>query len=254
MPEVSCIPGGAARQLEPSTHTHDVPLPDLLSLLAHQFIAPLTQVDSSAQRMIHSAGQMTPDEIIVRATRMRQAVAQLSALVQSLIRRVQLDGRTKLQQRECDWTELVSIACEQVRTHQPERRFKIKKGKSASVRCDPLLLEQVFELLIGNAAKYSPLESAIEIEGFVVGGNFAIAIKDHGVGIPEEDLPLLFRPFFRSRRTTSVNGVGLGLALANQIVNAHSGKIHVVSQEGRGSTFTVMLPMEGSLAGQDGEP
>jgi signal transduction histidine kinase len=70
----------------------------------------------------------------------------------------------------------------------------------------------------------------------------SLSVKDHGIGIPSDDLPRLFQPFFRSRNAASYAGTGLGLSLADRIVRLHGGSITVESQEGRGSIFTVHLP------------
>jgi signal transduction histidine kinase len=93
-----------------------------------------------------------------------------------------------------------------------------------------------------NAIKYSESGSRVEIEGAAAEGMVEVRVHDYGRGIPLEEQALVFDPFHRASREASIPGVGLGLALARQIAVAHGGRIDLASTEGRGSTFTVLLP------------
>lgn len=215
---------------------------DLL-LLAHQLLSPLAIIDSSAQRMINSAEAMTPEDVKARALRIRNATTRLSALAHGLMNRARVSGEQVLDRQEFVWANLISRAVDQIHCLHPSRQINIQ-GADTSLRFkgDPLLLEQMLLILLCNAAKYSSTESAIKIIAQVSMDHVSILIRDQGIGIPEEDLPHIFKPFFRSQNATSLNGTGLGLSLADRIARMHGGVIQVESQAGHGSTFTVVLP------------
>lgn len=110
---------------------------------------------------------------------------------------------------------------------------------------DPDLMRQVFSNLLENAIKYSHNDSTVEIASKEEDQHIIITFKDHGVGIPSEDLPNIFMKFFRSHnaKTSTIKGSGLGLYLAHYFTELHKGKITVQSQSGSGSIFTVKLPV-----------
>lgn len=116
------------------------------------------------------------------------------------------------------------------------------------LKADRARLKQVVLNLLDNALKYTPASGEVQVELSVDPSNRRIhcSIQDNGEGIPEEDLPYIFDKLYRVRRSggRTVEGSGLGLTIARQILNAHGGEIHVSSQLGRGSTFSFELPYE----------
>jgi len=107
-------------------------------------------------------------------------------------------------------------------------------------------LRQVFSNLIDNAIKYAPTGGQVEIHASRHWQQLTISVSDNGAGIPPEQLPHLFERFYRvdDARTRDTGGFGLGLAIAQAIVKAHDGQIKVHSELGKGSTFTVCLPVK----------
>jgi signal transduction histidine kinase len=111
------------------------------------------------------------------------------------------------------------------------------------VRCDPFRIEQVLNNLISNAIKYSPAGGNIELNVEESHEDVQFQVSDHGMGIPEEELPYIFEPFRRVKSVKGeIPGVGLGLSVVRRIVQAHSGRIEVESRLGKGTTFRVRLP------------
>ncbi len=105
------------------------------------------------------------------------------------------------------------------------------------------LLKTVFSNLIENACKYSPLEKSVFIDLKPGKDQIIITFKDNGIGIPAEDINMIFQPFYRGKNSFEFNGNGIGLSLAERIVNIHSGKIEVTSLLGKGSEFILRLPL-----------
>jgi signal transduction histidine kinase len=217
---------------------------DLLSLLAHQLLTPLALIDTAAQRMARRAGEMDAEEIEARATRIRAATARLSALSQGLISRAKLGSGPALNLLPCRIGDLLSRTRDYVHCFQPTRELLIGAPPATDTfRADPLLMEQALMVLVCNALKYSPQDSAIEVSGRRTGAHLELSVKDHGIGVPAKDLPRIFDPFFRSTNAGGFAGSGLGLNLADRIVRLHGGRIDVESQLGHGSTFTIRLPV-----------
>jgi len=110
---------------------------------------------------------------------------------------------------------------------------------------DSRRLERMFSNLIQNGIKYSPGKEPVEVELSLQGGWVQVLVVDHGIGIPGEEIPFVFEPFYRvdKSRSSQTGGYGLGLSLCQQIAEAHQGKIEVHSQSEVGTTFTVRLPL-----------
>nr|WP_278002861.1 HAMP domain-containing sensor histidine kinase [Nodosilinea sp. LEGE 06152] len=111
---------------------------------------------------------------------------------------------------------------------------------------DPDLLRQAIENLLNNACKYTPAGGVILVRLMPYPDWAVVQIIDTGAGIPESDLPYVFDRFYRvdAQRSQDSGGFGLGLAIARQIVHAHSGRIHVASEVGKGSKFQIELPIK----------
>lgn len=106
-------------------------------------------------------------------------------------------------------------------------------------------LQQVLHNLIENSLRYTPSGGKIRVAVAAVPGEARISVSDTGIGIPEADLPFVFERFYRSKRSRAANpgGSGLGLSIVRWIVEAHKGRVSAESVVGKGSTFTVHLPV-----------
>ena len=123
-------------------------------------------------------------------------------------------------------------------------------GSLPQIVGDPAALSSVLQNLISNAVKYSRRGGTVTVQARTVNGDqdLQIAIHDQGDGIPGNEIPHLFEPFFRGKRARAaqIQGSGLGLSVVKRVVEAHGGHIEVVSTVGAGSTFLVQLPVGGS--------
>jgi two-component system phosphate regulon sensor histidine kinase PhoR len=151
-------------------------------------------------------------------------------------------------------------------SHAAEKRsmkIQLKTGKLPSIKGDEDELALVFSNLIINAIKYGKEGTAIEVTGeegdFILPRDklirskepcLAIAVKDHGPGIPREHIPRLTERFYRAEaaRSKNISGSGLGLAIVKQVLDRHKGVLTIESQIGVGSTFTVLLPLQSKTA------
>jgi signal transduction histidine kinase len=108
---------------------------------------------------------------------------------------------------------------------------------------DAKLLFQVFSNLLANAVKYSPGGGVIEVEAATAADRVTVAISDYGIGIPPIDLDRLFDRYHRGSNVSGIVGTGVGLYLVKMVVELHHGSVDVESTEGKGSRFTVCLPI-----------
>jgi two-component system OmpR family sensor kinase len=147
--------------------------------------------------------------------------------------------------------DLGRFAAETIRDLGPvaaDRQMRLEVSspeKPVYVFADGGRLQQVLHNLIENALQYTEAGGRIHVRVGAVPGEALLSVSDTGVGIPEDDLPYVFERFFRSKRSRRANpgGSGLGLSIVRWIVEAHKGKITVESSPGKGSTFTVRLPV-----------
>ena len=108
----------------------------------------------------------------------------------------------------------------------------------------PVQLRQLISNLLSNACKYSPIGSTVKVQMQQEKNQLILRIIDEGFGIPAIDLPHIFEKFYRAGNiSTDISGTGLGLAIVKTIVDSHNGRIWVDSVIGKGTTFTIVLPV-----------
>jgi Signal transduction histidine kinase len=215
-------------------------LRQFLSMVSHEFRTPLAIIDSAAQLLMMRAEQ-ADGAMLPRLDTIRTAVQRLVDLIATCLADEQLDsGRIVLQERALDLRPILEAALAHHRAASGERTITLEAGRLPPAWGDPGMLALVFNNLIGNALKYSE-GGAVEISARTDHGAIAVAVRDHGIGIPAEDLPRIFDRFFRAANTHNIAGSGIGLHMVRQIVELHGGSVTVDSREGEGTAFTVRL-------------
>ena len=218
---------------------------DFVSMVSHQFRTPLAIIDSGAQRMLRRGAAMTPDEVASRALKIRSAASRLAGLVEATLDAARMDaGEIEFRPQPINLAEIVQELCERQRELHPERAIRFDLNKlPEEVSCDPILIDQVIDNMVTNALKYSPADTEIRIKGYVDSDNVALSVEDNGVGIPADEMPRVFGRYFRARTAAGVQGTGIGLYVAREIARLHGGDDHVESEEGRGTSVTLNIPL-----------
>jgi two-component system phosphate regulon sensor histidine kinase PhoR len=118
-------------------------------------------------------------------------------------------------------------------------------------RCDELQMIHLIRNLVDNAVKYTPSRGKVDISAELRDSELVIQVRDTGIGIPHGEVDRIFERFYRvdKARSRRMGGTGLGLAIVKDIVESHGGRIDVETQLGKGSTFTVTLPVTSANAG-----
>jgi signal transduction histidine kinase len=131
-------------------------------------------------------------------------------------------------------------------TDKHQRLTFVNPGQVEFVPVDEILVSRILLNLLSNAVKYSPADTAIRLELDRRADWVILRVIDQGMGISEENLRSIFKPFFRAQEVHAISGTGLGLSIVRDCVERHKGRIHVESQLGKGTTFTVELPVGGA--------
>jgi signal transduction histidine kinase len=221
---------------------------NFVSMASHEFRTPLTIIDGHARRLIKMKDRMASDEVSERAGKVRAAVLRLTHLIDNLLNSSRLiDGGAGLyfHPTEIDLAALLHEVCQLHREMAPGPQLVERFGSAPlPMTGDQKLLFQVFSNLLSNAVKYSPGGGAIDVSADIAADHVVVSIADHGIGIPAGDLDRLFERYHRGSNVSGIVGTGVGLYLVKMVIDLHGGRIEVASEEGRGSRFTVSLPIK----------
>ncbi|NJN17420.1 MAG: PAS domain S-box protein [Oscillochloris sp.] len=220
-----------------------------LSVAAHELKNPLTSLLGQAQLLrrrlmngqdLSEANQRSIDVIVSQSQRLNQMITDMldSARIEA--------GQLTINRTPFDLNWLVRHVAEdvQVRLNRHQLRY-VTGDQPLMIEGDAVRLEQVLQNLLSNAVKYSPAGGIVEVRAVGTDTQALLSVRDEGVGIAAEVLPMLFERFYRApnEETRQVGGVGIGLYVVREIVVQHEGTISVQSSPGQGSTFTVHLPL-----------
>ncbi|MGI9416915.1 MAG: ATP-binding protein [Geminicoccaceae bacterium] len=214
-----------------------------VSMVSHEFRTPLAIIDGSAQRLMRSAGKGDPERISKVSEKIRLSVSRLIDLMESVLSVARLEeGKIQFDETEMNLRQLVAEVIGNYRDLHGDRTISFNiDALPTSCLGDPKLLRQVISNLLSNAIKYSEGGSPVDVEAAIEDGMIAIAVQDHGVGIPEDEIDKISQRFFRASSATGIAGTGIGLHLVQYILNLHDGWLDVKSVLGEGSRFTARL-------------
>lgn len=209
---------------------------------AHELRTPLAVLRGETQLLLsrrHSSAEYQQTLQTLDAE-----LAAMGRIIEGLFTLSMADaGQLKLQEDDLYLDEILDESCGLAASLTREKHIQlIKMGwKEQPFRGDQVMLRQLFLILIENAVKYSPSHTTICVDLKEIGGKPTVTVADEGIGIAEEDLPHIFKRFYRAAPQPSdgARSGGLGLAIAAAIVEAHHGCIQCESTKGAGSRFTV---------------
>jgi two-component system sensor histidine kinase CiaH len=214
---------------------------------SHELRTPLAIVRGTAEMLQQRYGKNPQrdreriDDVIVECDQLKRLVDDLLTLARSDVNQLAIVPEV------IDLGPLLNDACRRaaVLADQRERNLTWTTGQRAMVRGDPNWITQLTSILLENALSYTDRGGHIHVLLEVEPSDAVVRVSDTGIGIPPDALPFIFDRFYRvdpARNHTS-GGTGLGLAMARTITTLHGGHISVQSQVGKGSTFTVRLPL-----------
>jgi two-component system sensor histidine kinase KdpD len=217
----------------------------LLSSVSHDLRTPLASMSASLQMLTRSHATMEP---ALRGEVLRglaDETGRLDALLRNLLAMTRLEaGKLETRLLPAALDEVVTSALQRIEGHLAERRVSRQAGAALPlVDADVLLLEQAVINVLENSVRYSSPQSTLAIRSSLSAGRVELSIRDSGVGIPKEELEIVFEKFRRgSNAPRSDGGVGLGLTICRAIVQAHGGTIVLCNAPGGGTIATLSLP------------
>jgi two-component system OmpR family sensor kinase len=213
---------------------------------SHELRTPLTSISGHARMLDEWALEVDPERAKRSVGAIRREAGRMRNLVESLLSLAQGDEDPGLRVGHHDLAAVAEEAAQAARA-AADRKVAIEyvspeRGVEATFDRDRVL--QAASILLDNAVKYTSEGGSVTVRAEEEDGSVALTVSDTGVGIPEDQLPLIFERFHRTESSRADGGAGLGLSIARQIAESHGGEIRVRSTPGEGSTFTLLLPNE----------
>jgi signal transduction histidine kinase len=211
--------------------------------MAHDLRSPITRIRGIAEMTITSAKDDQDYELM--AGSIVEECDRLLGIINTMLDISEAKaGLSKLNISQVDISKIVNETCELFRPIAEDKNTRIIKRlvDNTFIWADNQKLQRVVSNLLDNALKYTPAGGTITV---TVEGNadqVVVTVNDNGIGISRDDLPYIFRRFYRCDRSRSQPGTGLGLSWARAIIEAHGGHISATSTLNERSTFTVTLP------------
>jgi two-component system, sensor histidine kinase and response regulator len=219
---------------------------EFVALVSHELRTPLASILGYVE-ILREEGVSGPDaercaEVIERnAQRLLRLVGDLQLLSQ-----IQ-SGKLAMEFRRADLADIAAHAVEELRPEAQRKHIDLALSVTAIpvISVDLMRIAQLLANLLSNAVKFTPDGGRVGVRLGSEGGQAVLAVSDTGVEIPAADQERIFERFYRTAivRRQEIPGTGLGLTITKAIVAAHNGTIAVESAEGRGSTFTIRLPL-----------
>ncbi|RPJ22771.1 MAG: hypothetical protein EHM33_22690 [Chloroflexi bacterium] len=219
---------------------------DFVSTISHELRTPLGFIKGYSTSLLRedtSWDEETQKEFL---TIIDEEADRLSLLIENVLESARLQSKTlPLRFQPLRLDAVLRDVILRIRARHKDLDVSMQLDSVHPIYGDAVRLAQVFDNLFTNAIKYAP-SSPIVILLNQVDDNVVISFIDHGPGIPQESLPLIFERFYRVRGEKTVTGTGLGLYICKQIILAHRGKIWAESAPGQGTTFFIELPIDSS--------
>jgi signal transduction histidine kinase len=216
---------------------------EILRIVAHDLRNPLNTISMATSLLLDDSTDPTRTS---QLRIIRRAGERANRLIQDLLSVTTIEaGRLSVAPRKVSVGDLIHESVEMLQPIAREKSIMLSVQADADlplVRADPSRILQVFSNLVGNAIKFTPVGGSITLSAVRADGAVKCSVTDNGPGIPEAQIPRLFGKFWQAKRGDT-GGVGLGLAIARGIVEAHGGSIAVESEVGKGSVFSFQLPV-----------
>ncbi|WP_044338280.1 ATP-binding protein [Rossellomorea aquimaris] len=218
---------------------------EFVSTVSHELRTPLSSVLGFTELMLTK--ELKPERTKKYLTTIYQEAKRLTSLINDFLDVQRMEsGRQTFERRFEDVVPIMQQVIDTQKVNAPHHSFNIARETDCTIVLgDRDKLAQAFTNLISNAIKYSPDGGVITVIFREGEECITIEIRDEGLGIPQKAIPNLFTKFYRVDNSDQrrIGGTGLGLTIVKEIIETHEGKITVTSEEGKGSVFTIRLPI-----------
>ncbi len=217
-----------------------------VSMASHEFRTPLSTILSSTSLLSRYNDPKFAERREKHQTRIRNAVHNLTNILNDFLSLEKLEkGIVEVQRSTVEWVPWCKDLVEEMQESAPEGQEVTfyHEGAPVSLVIDVHVLRNILLNLLSNALKYSPKRQAVKLRSRFEGETLLIEVQDQGIGIPKAEQEHLFERFFRARNVTNMEGTGLGLNIVKGYIDLLGGSIHFESEEAKGTTFFVSLPI-----------
>jgi two-component system sensor histidine kinase KdpD len=224
----------------------------ILDSIAHEFRTPLTAIKASVTSLLLE-GSLDVTQTKELLTVINEEADRMNHLVEEATQMARLEShQVELNRRPHEISEAIERALEATKKVIAEHPIKLDLAYNLpSAEFDVELISTVISQLLENAAKYSPPTSPVHISAERADDQIIVSVADRGPGIDELEQALIFDKFYRGKdKRYSVQGTGMGLAIAKAVVEAHGGTLAVTSQLSQGSVFSFTLPLNAVRSGR----
>jgi PAS domain S-box-containing protein len=216
-----------------------------ISVASHEFRTPLATILATSESLISYRARMTEKQLDDRLGKIKDQVGNLNKIIEEVLNLSKL--QTKERELEPTLFNLSDFTFKIVQEFREQTGMEegIAFGstpKSIEVMLDKKAIQHIVSNLLSNAVKYSSPDETIQVELNALKDEVILIVRDHGIGIPEQDLKHLYTPFFRASNSGNVSGTGLGLNIVKESVQRLGGNIAVDSILNEGTLFTIRLP------------
>lgn len=217
---------------------------DFISIASHELKTPITTIKGHTQLLKRRLEKQGLQEHVTSLVTIEEQVNKLTRLIRELmdVSKIQA-GKLDYAAEEFDVDEFIQKTITTLQQVISSHTIRITGTAGQTLVGDVDHLEQVLSNLISNAVKYSPQADSVDVIVASDKSNVSIRVRDYGIGIPQEQHSKLFERFYRVSTDSYFPGLGMGLYITSEIVKRHGGEITVESEEGKGSTFIVSLPL-----------
>lgn len=219
---------------------------DFVWVVSHELRAPLTAIRGFAKTLVVKDQELSPQSRREFLATVNEQAERLARLVDDLLQVSRIESkRVRVEWTEVPLERLVSELIVQFHSKWGSRRILLDFDPMLpAARVDRAKLDEILINLIDNAIKYSPESTPVRVSAKIVGEEIEVSIADRGFGIAADDVGQLFQKFQRitTNETREIAGTGLGLYIVKGLVEAHGGRVNVVTAPGAGSTFSFTVP------------
>jgi signal transduction histidine kinase/GAF domain-containing protein len=220
---------------------------DFVTTASHELRTPLAAVYGAIRTLRREDIELSEDDRAQFLEMIESEATRLARIVDQILLAGQLDAdAVELELTECDPSEIAARVIESAQVHVPETiSLTLDVDGALKISCDENKLRQVLVNLVDNAVKYSPGGGRVELRVRNGLGSCVIDVVDQGLGIPPAERERIFEKFYRldPQQTHGVGGSGLGLYICRELVERMDGSLSVESEPGKGSRFTLELPV-----------
>lgn len=216
-----------------------------VSIASHEFRTPLSTVMSSASLIQQYKDKSELDKVDKHIHRIKLSVNHLTSILNDLLSLGKLEeGKIDIVNEDIDILNFLQEVKEEITTLKEGQEVKINCGSEVKViRTDVRILRNILFNLLSNASKYSEVNKSIYLDCSLDDHIIFFNVRDNGIGIPKEDQKHMFDRFFRASNAGNIEGTGLGLNIVKRYVELLNGSISFTSEYGKGTTFSVSIPI-----------